>query len=309
MRTFAPMKHRNPDRVRPKPQLQVESLTASRAYSLLDAGNGEKLERFGEYVLIRPEPQALWTPNRPPEDWHRQAHARFEQTGSHSGEWKRIRPLPDRWEVGFRVPSGELRMRLALTGFKHVGVFPEQALNWLFIQEQVRRVRGGRVLNLFAYTGGATLAAALSGAQVTHVDSIKQVINWASDNADLNNLRDIRWMKEDALKFVQREVRRGSRYEGILMDPPAFGHGPNGERWRLEDQLNELIAGAARLLSPGGFFLINAYSLGLSALVVQSVVQAHFPKQFAMEAGELVLPLEYGPQVLPTGCFVRFGGN
>jgi 23S rRNA (cytosine1962-C5)-methyltransferase len=282
------------------------------AYELLDCGHGRKLERFGDYVLIRPEPQALWPTRHSEDDWTHRAHARFVPEGSHGGKWEHLRKMPDRWQVAYKMGRHDMRLRLALTGFKHVGVFPEQAANWDYIFGSARRFTKPKVLNLFAYTGGATLAARAAGAEVTHVDSVKQILTWANENAALNKWEDIRWLKEDALGFVQREVRRGAKYNGIILDPPAFGHGPKGEKWKLEEQVDELVANVAKLADKNQFFLVmNAYSLGLSALVLEGLMRSHFPQPALqqLEIGELYIPEGKGKRRLPAGVFARLEWN
>ena len=283
-----------------------------KQYQLLDSGNGEKLERFGEYILIRPEPQALWRRGKPEASWLKEAHVRFVQKGSHGGQWQQLKPMPERWNVQYQAPEYEIGFRLALTGFKHVGLFPEQAANWDFIYSQVQRLRQAgierpEILNLFAYTGGASLAAQAAGAAVTHVDSIKQVVNWAADNQKLNAREGIRWIVDDAMKFIQRAARRGTPYHGILLDPPAYGHGPNGERWKLEDMIDEMIAQITALLHPdSSLLLLNVYSLGLSSLVVESLLRTHLqPKAAQLRMAELYLPDDFGRK-LPTGVAGRY---
>jgi len=291
----------------------MENLTAHQpyrweAYELLDSGHGEKLERFGDITLIRPEPQAFWGPHQPENEWLHRANARFRQDGPHGGTWEPLRKFPDRWWITYRLGKGTLKMRLATTGFKHVGLFPEQAVNWDYSYAALVRMKKPRVLNLFAYTGGASLAAHMAGAQVTHVDSVRQILNWASENASGNQIDDIRWLKEDAFKFVQKEVRRERTYNGVILDPPAFGHGPKGERWKLEDMLNELVGGVCKLLDPKQHFLIlNAYSLGLSPLVLESLLKSHLPKWQLknLEVGELYLQEAWGGRKLPAGVFAR----
>ncbi len=294
--------------------LRLESPTHWRDYQLLDSGNFEKLEQFGPHVLIRPEPQAVWQPQLPRTEWDRSAHARFEQLGSHAGRWDRRREMPDSWEIGYAHDGLRLKFKLALTAFKHIGIFPEQAANWEFIAEQVRLLKGAgqvpAVLNLFAYTGGASLAASSAGAQTTHVDSVKQVVGWARENLDRSGLDGVRWIIEDALKFVQREVRRGAKYQGILLDPPAFGHGTKGERWKLEDQIDGLLAECAKLLDPRGFIVFNAYSLGFSALILEHLLLDHLPnagkgKTSRIEVGELYLLAKAGGRILPAGVVAR----
>ncbi len=276
-------------------------------YELIDCGDFEKLERFGEYITIRPEPQAVWPRTMPESEWKRQAHVKFVQKTSNSGEWQKLRKMPDQWRMSYRLPNNEeIVFRLGLTSFKHVGIFPEQCVNWDFITDSIGQMKTQkpRVLNLFAYTGGASLAACAAGAEVTHVDSIKQVVTWSNENMLLSNLKDIRWMVEDAMKFVQREVRRGNTYHGIILDPPAFGHGPKGEKWKLEENIAEMMKGVLQLLDPSEHFLIlNAYSLGLSALVIENFLLPHAGKNLAI--GELYLHATSGVK-LPLGVFGRF---
>lgn len=276
-------------------------------YELLDCGDFEKLERFGEYITIRPEPQAVWPRRLPESEWKRTAHVKFIQKSSNSGEWQKLRKMPDQWTMRYRMPSGSfIHFRLGLTAFKHVGIFPEQCVNWDFIHDAIGQIQTAKpkVLNLFAYTGGASLAARAAGADVTHVDSIKQVVNWANENMQLSDLTDIRWMVEDALKFVQREQRRGNVYQGIILDPPAFGHGPKGEKWKLEENLAEMMRGVLAILDPKEHFLIlNAYSLGLSALVIENLLIDHAGKD--LHIGELYLQAKSSVK-LPLGVFGRF---
>ncbi len=279
-------------------------------YELIDCGNFEKLERFGEYITIRPEPQAVWPRVMTEADWKKLANVKFLQKTSASGEWQKLKKMPDQWRMKYTLPNNEdIVFRLGLTSFKHVGIFPEQAVNWDFIVDSIgaMSVQKPRVLNLFAYTGGASLAACSAGADVTHVDSIKQVITWSSENMQLSGLKDIRWMVDDAMKFVQREVRRGNTYHGIIADPPAFGHGPKGEKWKLEDNLAEMMEGVLKLLEPSEHFLIlNAYSLGLSALVIENLLKQHAKDN--LNIGELYLEAKSGRK-LPLGVFGRFLKN
>ena len=229
-------------------------------YELIDSGDFEKLERFGRYVVRRPEPQAIWRRSLTEEEWRRLADASFLRDGrsEERGEWRLRSGMPSRWTVDYAYEGMRLRMRLGLTSFKHVGLFPEQAANWNFIYDNCVRMRAEertpKVLNLFAYTGGATLAARAAGADTTHVDSVKQVVTWARENMEQSGLEGVRWIVEDALKFVQREVRRGNRYNGIILDPPAYGRGANGEKWILEDNIGDArmlrpVVGAARSVS------------------------------------------------------------
>lgn len=291
-------------------------------YELIDVGNFEKLERFGKYITIRPEPQAVWDKSLSNADWEKRAHVKFVSKSSSSGEWNKLKDMPDQWKIRYEISDmrkerkneesqisslkSQIVFRLGLTSFKHVGIFPEQASNWDFIYESVKSmsIPQPRVLNLFAYTGGASLAAKAAGADVTHVDSIKQVVTWSKENMELSNLNNIRWVVEDALKFVKREEKRGNKYNGIILDPPAFGHGPNGEKWKLEDNINEMIKGVLNLLDDKEHFLVlNAYSLGFSSLIIENLLSNRAGKN--LNIGELFLQATEGNK-LPLGVFGRF---
>jgi 23S rRNA (cytosine1962-C5)-methyltransferase len=282
-------------------------------YQLIDSGDFEKLERFGKWVLRRPEPQAVWSKSLSEQDWEIQSHAAFvrknnEARDGDSGNWTVKRGMPDRWHVNYVHGSLKFKMRLALTAFKHVGLFPEQSDNWDFIAKKIKDLKLSekpKVLNLFAYTGGASVAACQAGADVTHVDSVKQVVSWSRENMEESGLDGIRWVVEDAFKFVQREVRRGKKYDGIILDPPAYGRGPDGEKWVLERQINELLAMCAEILTPTGFFVINLYSLGFSTLITQNLIAQHFPNRVDVESGELYLEDQFKKK-LPLGTFLRF---
>ena len=273
-------------------------------YELLDAGGFEKLERFGNQVLIRPEPQAIWEATYSTEEWQKLATIKFKGRSAISGEWvKKQSNLPDRWNIEWKNELISIKLRLGLTSFKHVGVFPEQSVNWDYISKSLKemKVDQPRFLNIFAYTGAASLAARASGAQVTHVDSIKQVITWANENQELSGLKDIRWVLEDALKFVKREVKRGKTYHGIILDPPAYGNGPNGEKWKLEEQINEMIGDVCKLLDPEKHFLIlNTYSLGFSSLIIENLLQKAYKGNGKVDTGELYLQARSGIK-LPLG--------
>lgn len=277
-----------------------------RDYELIDSGNFLKLERFGDLTLVRPEPQALWKPALPAAQWDG-AKIHFVGRSPTAGEWKKQGSVPDRWNIRYKSPQLDLRFRLSLTSFKHVGIFPEQAVNWEYIAGCLARLRTPqpRFLNLFAYTGAASMAARAAGADVTHVDSIKQVVTWANENMLLNGLADIRWMVDDAAKFVQREVRRGHRYQGIILDPPAYGHGPKGEKWKLEDMVAGFMAEVVQLLDPQEHFIVlNTYSLGFSALVAGNLLRQSLGPKADIEIGELVLTPNVGAP-LPLGVFGR----
>lgn len=281
-----------------------------KQYELIDAGNGEKLERFDKIITRRPEPQALWNKLMSEKEWQKLADVTFIQKGSHNGEWRKHKPVADHWPINYKHGKLDISLNLSLTSFKHVGIFPEQALNWDFIFEKTRAMKtteAPRVLNLFAYTGGASLAARAAGADVTHVDSIKQVISWSRENMELSGLSDIRWVVEDALKFVKREAKRGKKYNGIILDPPAYGIGANGERWKLDECINEMLTELSGLLDDEQYFLIlNMYSLGMSALITENLVRSNFGKKAEnMEMGEVYLPATSGLK-LPLGILARF---
>lgn len=278
-------------------------------YELLDCGNGKKLERFGSYITIRPEPQALWDKQLKESEWAKLAHVTFEQKGSHSGQWAKHKKMPDKWQMSYRHNGLSLTFNLSLTSFKHIGVFPEQALNWDFIYNQCGLINNCRVLNLFAYTGGASLAAKAGGADVTHVDSVKQVISWSRENMESSRLDHIRWVVEDALKFVKREVNRGKKYNGIILDPPAYGIGASGERWKLEEQIGEMLGEIKSLLDTDQHFLVlNMYSLGMSPLITENLIHTIFNPKEAVEVGEVYLPAKSGIK-LPLGILARFSSQ
>ncbi|MFN8356031.1 MAG: class I SAM-dependent methyltransferase [Spirosomataceae bacterium] len=281
-----------------------------KTYQLIDSGGFEKLERFGDYVLTRPEPQAAWDKSLSAQEWEKQSDAIFkkEKGNSEKGEWMVRKNTPERWTMSYQHEKLNLHFKIALSSFKHVGLFPEQATNWDYIQEKILKlpVQQPKVLNLFAYTGVASLAAKAMGAEVTHVEAIKQTINWARENMELSKLDNIRWIVEDAVKFVKREIRRGNKYQGIILDPPAYGRGPDGEKWVLEEGINELLKDCAQLLDPVNHFLIlNMYSMGFSSLIVENLVQTTFQSIKNKECGELFLEDSFHKK-LPLGVFYRF---
>lgn len=293
-------------------------------YELIDSGDGEKLERFGPYILIRPEPKALWAKSMDASEWLRQAHTRFRpgagfgKAGKEdSGTWERLRRSEDQWYVSYANPEGGPRfsLRLGMTSFKHVGVFPEQAPNWDYIYRSVKDIsssgRTPKVLNLFAYTGAASLAAKDAGADVTHLDSVRQVVTWARGNMEHSGMDGIRWVVEDAMKFVKRESRRGKVYDGIIMDPPAYGHGPDGEKWKLDECLFEMLREVGTILSPRNSFLVlNLYSNGFSPLLGETVLRQAFGLggstrgTAGIETGELALIDRFG-KALPLSVVIR----
>lgn len=289
--------------------ISLLSPTHWKDYELIDCGDFEKLERFGNLVLSRPEPQAVWKKTLSEQEWKKKTHIRFRSRSATSGEWvKSGSQIPDRWNVSYTNDEVTINLRLGLTSFKHVGVFPEQAVNWDYISSSIKKFKTPqpRVLNLFAYTGAASLIAKAAGADTTHVDSIKQVVNWANENQELSKLQDVRWVVEDALKFVKRELKRGKKYNGIILDPPAFGHGPNGEKWKLEDHIQEMMQEVVQLLDPEEHFLIlNTYSLGFSSVIVENLIKTSFPEVKNLETGELYLQATSGIK-LPLGVFGKF---
>ena len=295
-------------------------------YELIDSGNFEKLERFGPYCMARPEPKALWDKTMSDAQWDRAIHTRFRpgagfgKAGKEdSGTWDRLKKMDDQWYIRYRGSDGQaFSLRLGLTSFKHVGVFPEQAPNWEYIHANTRRLcekaraEGKpvpKVLNLFAYTGAASLAAKSAGADVTHLDSVRQVVTWARGNMEQSRLDGIRWVVEDAMKFARREAKRGNVYQGIILDPPAYGHGPDGEKWKLDECLFDMLRCVSSILAPqDAFMVLNLYSNGYSAMLGETLVREAFGlKQNSPEeisSGELCLKDRYG-KILPLSIYVR----
>lgn len=284
-------------------------------YELIDSGNYEKLERFGKHILVRPEPQAVWQKSLPEKEWEDMADAIFRrekgkssQDGNERGEWIQKKGMPDQWFINYDYKDMHLKFRLGLTSFKHVGIFPEQAENWNFIYDTIKSfdVSELKVLNLFAYTGGASIAAKSAGADVTHVDSVKQVITWSRENMEASNLDNIRWIVEDALKFCRREIKRGKKYNGIILDPPAYGRGPDGERWILEENIAELMSICHELLeNENSFLILNLYSMGFSPVIAENLIKNYFPAIESYQYGELLIPEKSGKR-LPLSIFIRF---
>jgi 23S rRNA (cytosine1962-C5)-methyltransferase len=289
--------------------IQLLTPTNWKDYELIDCGNFEKLERFGDVVLIRPEPQAVWDKRLSNEQWQKLHHIKFKGRSATAGDWiKKSNVIADRWHIEYKNKDAVIKFRLALTSFKHLGIFPEQAVNWDFISEKIKQFKtpSPKVLNLFAYTGGASLIAKAAGADTTHVDSIKQVVTWANENQELSGLTDIRWMVEDALKFVKRELKRGKKYNGIILDPPAYGNGPNGEKWKLEENIGEMMDDVIQLLDPDEHFcILNTYSLGFSSVIIENLIKGAFPNVQNLETGELYLQATSGPK-LPLGVYGKF---
>jgi 23S rRNA (cytosine1962-C5)-methyltransferase len=256
-------------------------------YELIDSGDFQKFERFGSVTLVRPEPQAIWKPTLSEQEW-KKASVSFVGRSPSTGDWRKPASIPDRWNIRYKSPNLDMQLRLAFTSFKHVGVFPEQAVNWEYIAERIRSLKAPnpRFLNLFAYTGAASIAARAAGATVIE-------------------LTVIRWMVDDAVKFVQKEVRRGNTYHGIILDPPAYGHGPKGEKWKLEDSVYDLMSDVVKLLDPKEHFIVlNTYSLGFSAVVAGNLLRQTLGARAEIETGELLLTPRIGVP-LPLGVFAR----
>lgn len=289
--------------------------TTWKDYELIDSGDLQKLERFGKYTLARPEPQAVWSKNLSEQEWQKLADATYTREkgknekllNAERGQWNLKGKVPDNWLISYQYKGSTIKMKIALTAFGHIGVFPEQAENWNFIYDTLKDIKAEqpKVLNLFAYTGGASLIARAAGADVVHVDSIKATVNWSHNNMDASGLKDIRWVVEDAMKFIRREVKRGNKYNGIILDPPAYGRGPAGEKWILSEGINELFSITSELLLPdNSFFIANLYSMGFSPMVMENLAQTHFQVK-DYELGELYIASKT-EQKLPLGSFFRF---
>ncbi len=255
----------------------MRTVTGFDDYELIDADSGERLERWGNIILIRPDPQIIWSGDKKNPLW-KNAHAVYHRSGSGGGYWETLKKVPDVWSIGY----GGLTFRLKPMGFKHTGLFPEQAVNWSLAERLIKAEnRPLSVLNLFAYTGAASLACLKAGAKVTHVDASKGMVQWAKENAAASGLEKapVRWLVDDCLKFVKREIRRGNKYDAIIMDPPSYGRGPNGEVWKLEQQLTELLSETGRLLSDNAvFFFLNSYTGGLSPTILNYMVSRYVSK-------------------------------
>lgn len=275
-------------------------------YEVLDTSGGEKLERWGDYLLVRPDPQVIWTSEQKNRGWRR-PNAHYHRSKKGGGEWEFI-DLPKQWSIEYR----NLTFQLKPFSFKHTGLFPEQAVNWDWFSEKIKKAdRPVKVLNLFAYTGGATLAAAAAGAAVTHVDASKGMVTWARENARSSGLEEapIRWIVDDCMKFVEREIRRGNHYDGIIMDPPSYGRGPKGEIWKIEDAIYPLVQACSKLLSKEPlFFLINSYTTGLAPSVLTYMLGLAVQKQYggSVTADEIGLPVTETGLVLPCGASGRW---
>ena len=275
-------------------------------YEVLDTSNGEKLERWGDYFLVRPDPQVLWDTPKKLRQW-RKPNGHYHRSSKGGGQWEFF-DLPKIWDIQYK----ELKFHLQPFSFKHTGLFPEQAVNWDWFSEKIRKAkRPVKVLNLFAYTGGATLAAAAAGASVTHVDASKGMVNWAKENAQLSGLKEkpIRWLVDDCVKFVEREIRRGNHYDGIIMDPPSYGRGPKGEIWKIEEKIYPLIELCTKILSEDPlFFLVNSYTTGLQPAVLSYMLETQVKAKFGgiVNADEIGLPVSSNGLMLPCGASGRW---
>jgi len=278
-------------------------------YELIDATDGNRLERWGKTILVRPDPQVIWKTGESSPLW-KSANAVYHRSASGGGQWEYRRRMPEKWQITY----GDIRMVVSPTGFKHTGVFPEQAVNWDWFGEKIRNAgRPIKVLNLFAYTGGATLAAAAAGASVTHVDASKGMVNWAKENAAASGLSGapIRWLVDDCVKFVEREIRRGNHYDAIIMDPPSYGRGPKGEIWKIEDAIHPLIKLCTKILSDDPlFFLVNSYTTGLAPAVLTYMLATELkPWKGNVESQEIGLPVTESGLVLPCGASGRWSSS
>lgn len=281
-------------------------------YECIDAGNGEKLERWGNVILRRPDPQVIWTIKEYNDNW-KKIDGHYFRSNKGGGEWKFYKKLPEHWEVNYK----DLTFKVSPTNFKHTGLFPEQATNWDFMMNKIRNAnRPIKVLNLFAYTGGATMACSKAGAiEVVHVDAAKGMVAWAKENMYLSHLENnkIRFIVDDCLKFVEREARRGHKYDAIIMDPPSYGRGPNGEVWKFEKSIYELIDACTKILSDEPlFFLINSYTTGISSTVLSNILKTTLLPLYPngkIDAGEVGLPITKDNLVLPCGIYGRWESN
>ena len=272
-------------------------------YECIDTANGEKLERWGDVVRCRPDPQVIWDTKASPELW-KTADAHYHRSSSGGGKWEYRKQIPEQWVVRYK----NLAFNIKPMGFKHTGLFPEQAVNWDYMMDKISTRKGAKVLNLFAYTGGATVACAKAGAAVTHVDASKGMVQWAKENAKLSGLQDapIRYLVDDCMKFVEREIRRGNKYDAILMDPPSYGRGPGGEVWKIEDSICQFVRRCTLLLSDDPlFFIINSYTTGLAPTVLINLMKMCLPEG-KTQSSEIGLKITSSDMVLPCGATCRW---
>lgn len=279
-----------------------------KEYELIDMGNGEKLERWGDYVLRRPDPQIMWPLEKEWSLW-KNPHGHYHRSAKGGGQWEHKKKYPEKWTISYK----NLKFNISPTGFKHTGLFPEQAANWDWSMDKIKNAgRPIKVLNLFAYTGGATVACAYAGAEVCHVDASKGMVTWAKENLHTSGLQDrkVRFIVDDVVKFVERELRRGNKYDAIIMDPPSYGRGPKGEVWQIEDKLYGLVELCTKVLSDDPlFFLINSYTTGLSPIILEHILDATVAKKAnggKIYGGEIGIPASRDGKVLPCGIFGRW---
>ena len=277
-------------------------------YEILDMANGEKLEKWNNIYLIRPDPQIIWKEKSYPEKW-KQANARYNRSSSGGGNWQRYKKIPDAWQVKYK----DLTFNIKPMGFKHTGLFPEQAVNWDWMIDKIKNEkREIKVLNLFAYTGGATVACLSAGASVCHVDSSKGMVTWAKENVVSSGLEkaSVRYIVDDVVKFVNREMRRGHKYDAIIMDPPSYGRGTNGEVWQFENNIYDLVELCSKVLSDNPlFFLINSYTTGISSTVLENILRLNIKNKGKYSCGEIGLPMTESKMVLPCGIFAKWEKN
>lgn len=280
-------------------------------YELIDASRGEKLERWGNVYLLRPDPQIVWDNGDLLEKYHSDIYAVYYRSNKGGGHWDNLKNTPSSWKIKY----DDLTFNIKQMGFKHTGLFPEQAVNWDFMREKIKKSgRKIKVLNLFAYTGGATVACLSAGASVTHVDSSRGMVDWCKENVKSSGLEnaEIRYIVDDVVKFVQREIRRGNHYDAIIMDPPSYGRGANGEVWDIEKNLNYLVKICSEVLSDEPlFFLINSYTTGLSSMVLSNILNLNINNKFTgrVSCGEVGLPIKNSELVLPCGIYGRWESN
>lgn len=281
-------------------------------YEILDMANGKKLERWKDIILVRPDPQIIWKDKQFPAKW-KMTNATYERSSTGGGHWEYSKKLPSSWQIKYK----NLTFNIKPMGFKHTGIFPEQAVNWDWMMKAISNVsknehREVKVLNLFAYTGGATVACLSAGASVCHVDSSKGMVSWAKENVESSGLKEkpVRYIVDDVIKFVNREIRRGNKYDAIIMDPPSYGRGANGEVWKFEENLPELIKLCTQVLSDNPvFFLINSYTTGISSTVLENLLRININKKGEFENGEIGLPMTNSKLILPCGIYAKWTKN
>ena len=283
----------------------MEVANSWKDYEILDMANGEKLERWGDVILIRPDPQIIWKSKSFPKKWE-SANARYNRSSSGGGGWKYNKKMPENWQIKYK----DLTFNIKPMGFKHTGLFPEQAVNWDWMIAKIKNAkRDIKVLNLFAYTGGATVACSYAGASVCHVDSSKGMTTWAKENVASSGLekRPIRFIVDDVVKFVNREIRRGNKYDAIIMDPPSYGRGTNGEVWKFEENIADLVELCTKVLSDNPlFFLINSYTTGISSTVLEDILRLNIKKNGKFSHGEIGLPMRDSKLILPCGIYGKW---